>query len=243
MNSAQVNRQIAAGPANAAGIFDAMWRPAGIAYLFVMLIGLAMGLWPGTVTGSVNPYWPAQVPAVQTLTIAQAAFCLLIYPVLAVFRSQRPSGWRFWPEAAVETLFWTAISVLFYVPAVWLSGSSPLDAVAAGIYVLTLWPMAWVCGAWLASDGPGRSVALLISILAAIGLPWLWYVSAEFFYGAGWTDTLWSLSPVTRAWDVAAPGAGGQGGEPFWAWAIWPVFAAVIFATRLVFCRRSDETR
>ncbi len=243
MDSAQVNRQIAAGPADRSGLFDAMWRPAGIAYLSAMLIGLAVGFWPQIITGSVNPYWPASVPAVQTLTIAQAAFCLLIYPVIAVFRSQRTSGWRFWPDAAVETLFWTAISVLFYVPAVWLSGSSPADALAGAIYVLALWPMAWVFAAWLASGGSGRSVALLIPVLAAIGLPWLWYVSAEFFYGAGWTDKLWALCPLTRAWDVAAPGAAARSLEPFWAWVVWPMFAAVIFATRLVFCRRGDQGR
>jgi len=239
MTATQANRQISDQPPEPSGAFDAVWRPAGIAYLVVMLAGLAVGLWPDSVRGSINPYWLTLTPAVQTLTIAQAAFCLLVYPVIVIFRARGRSAWRLWPDAIVEMLFWTAISVVFYIPAVWLSGSSPIDAIRAAAYVLSLWPLVWVFAAWVTSARPAGSLVLLVSVFAAIGLPWLWYVSAEFFFGVGWSDTLWHLCPVTCAWSISSPGGSLA---PLWALAVWPVFAAFMFAVYLVLPGRGVET-
>ena len=219
-------------------IAEVIWRPAGTIYLAAMLIALAVGLWPGSITGSVDPYWPASVPAVQTLTVAQAGFYLLAYPLIVLFRSRGGAGWRLWPDAIVEMLFWTAVSGAFYVPAVWLSGSKPIDAICATVYVMSLWPMVWVCGAWLASSRGSAAVVLLVSIIIAIGLPWLWYVSAEFFGGLGWSDVLWRLCPLTQAWDVSAPGGRSGGLEPVWAVLVWPITATLMFAIRLVCCTK-----
>ncbi len=213
---------------------NSVWRPAGMVYLTAMLIGLAAGLWPGGVRGSVDPYWPSSVPAVQTLTVAQVGFYLLAYPMIVIFRSRPKPRGRFWTNTVVEMLFWAAVAGVFYIPAVWLSGSGPMDAFRGAGYILSLWPMVWACRAWLVRPGRGGAVVLLISLFAGIGLPWLWYVSAEFFPGLGWSDALWRLCPITQAWDVAAPGGRAGGLAPVWAVAVWPVIAGVMFAIRMI---------
>ena len=211
---------------------NAAWRPAGLVYLAAMLIALAVGLWPGNIRGSGAPYAPALVRAVQTLTVAQVGFYLLAYPVIALFRASGKRPWRWWPDTVIETLFWTLASAAFFVPAVWLSGSDPSDAIRAAVYVCGLWPMAWVCGLWLASGKAGGSAVMFISVFSAMGLPWLWYVSVEFFRSTGWHEALWKLCPVMQAWDVAAP-RGAEGGilpSPFWATVVWLAVAAAMFA-------------
>ncbi|MDP6634277.1 MAG: hypothetical protein QGG42_05230 [Phycisphaerae bacterium] len=241
MTTLGAKRHIAEEPSGSGSVLNAVWRPAGLVYLATMLIGLAVGLWPGSIRGSGDPYAPGLVPAVQTLTVAQTGFYLLAYPVIVMFRTASKCGWRWWPDAVVEMLFWTFIAGAFFVPAVWLSGSVPLDALSGMGYVCTLWPMAWVCGVWLASGKPGGSVVMFTSVFIAIGLPWLWYVSAEFFASAGVSETLWRLCPATQAWDAAAARGAGKGLTQIWAMLAWPLIAAVMFALWMIIPEPSAE--
>ncbi|MDP6545201.1 MAG: hypothetical protein QGH60_14535 [Phycisphaerae bacterium] len=230
MNPGGTNGYIAEESPGAGGALSAAWRPAGLFYLAAMLIGLAVGLWPWSIGGSVDPYSPVSVPAVQTLVVAQVAFYLVVYPLIVLFRASSGRSWRWWPDAVVETFFWTLLGAAFFVPAVWLSGSVPSDAIRGMVYVCGFWPVAWVCGAWLASRKAGGAAVMFGSIFAAMGLPWLWYVSVEFFSPAGWHGALWRLSPVMQAWDVAAP-RGAQGGlSPLWSIVVWPLAAGAMFA-------------
>ena len=230
MSPADANRHIAEESLGAGGALNAVWRPAGLVYLAAILIGLAVGLWPGSIRASGDPYSPVSNPAVQTLAVAHVVFYLVAYPMIALFRASGKRCERWWPDTVIETLFWTFLGAAFFVPAVWLSGSVPSDAIRGMGYVCGLWPMAWVCGMWLASRKAGGSAVMFVSIFAAVGLPWLWYVSAEFFPSAGWHEALWKLCPAMQAWDVAAA-RGAQGGlAPVWAIVIWPVTAAAMFA-------------
>ena len=236
MNPPGTNGHIAEESTGAGGALDAAWRPAGLLYLAAMLIGLAVGLWPGSIRGSGDPYSPASTPAVQTLAVAQVVFYLVAYPVIVLFRASGERRERWWPGTVIETLFWTLLGAAFFVPAVWLSGSAVSDAIRGMGYVCGLWPMAWVCGAWLASRKAGGSAVMFVSVFTAMGLPWLWYVSAEFFPSTGWHEVLWKLCPVTQAWDVAAArGAGGGfSPSPGWAIVVWPAAAAAMFALRVI---------
>jgi len=245
MNPRGANRHIAEESPGAGGALNALWRPAGLVYLSALLIGLAIGLWPGSIRVSVDPYSPSLTPAVQTLAISQVVFYLVAYPVIALFRASPGRRERWWPDTVVETLFWTFAGAALFVPAVWLSGSVPSDAIRGMAYVCALWPMAWVCGVWLASRKAGGSAVMLILIFAAVGLPWLWYVSAEFFPAAGWHEALWKLCPVTQAWDVASPrGAGGDfSPSPVWAIVVWPVAAVVMFALWAIVPSRGEAGR
>ena len=241
MNPPGANRHIAEKPPGASGALDTAWRPAGMIYLAVMLIGLTVGLWPGSIRGSGDPYSPVSVRAVQTLVVAQVGFCLLAYPLIVLFRASGRRLLRWWPDAVIETLFWTFAGAAFFVPAVWLSGSVPLDAIRGATYVCGLWPMAWVCGLWLASGKRGSAAVMLISVFTAIGLPWLWYVSAEFFPSAMWCETLWRLCPATQAWDVSAPRGSGGGLSPVWAIVVWPAAAAAMFALWVIVPTRGTD--
>ena len=232
MNGAAANGHSAENSPDAGGAWEAVWRPAGILYLVAMLIALAVGLWPGSIRPSEDPYSLSGAPIVQVLMVAQVVFYMMVYPVIVLFRASGKGRWRWWPDAVVETLFWTFISVAFLVPAVWLSGSTVSDAIGGMAYVCGLWPMAWVCGSWLASRKLGCSAVVFVSIVTVLGLPWLWYVSVEFFSPAGWSEALWKLCPVMEVWDVSAPGGvrGDVSPSPVWAIVVWPATAAVMFA-------------
>jgi hypothetical protein len=236
-----MNEPIDEEASGANGALGAVWRPAGMIYLVAMLIGLAVGLWPGSVRGSGDLYSSVSVRAVGALVVAQVGFFLLIYPLIVLFRAAPGRSWRWWPDAVVEILFWAFAGSAFFVPAVWLSTSVPFDAIRGAVYVCGLWPMAWVCGLWLASGKPGGSLVMLISVFSAIGLPWLWYVSAEFFPGVGWSDTLWMLCPATHGWDVSAPNGSGGGLEPVWATLVWPVVAVAMWAIWMIVPDRAAD--
>jgi len=197
-----------------------------------MLIALAVGLWPQSVSPSGSPsgdpYRPAAVPVVQTLAVGQVAFWLLAYPVIVLFRASR-QAWRWWPDAAVETIFWTLLGAVFFVPAVWLSDSVPGDAVRAAVYIATLWPLAWVGGAWLSSGRTGRSCVVFIFVFAALGLPGLWYTFAEFFPSLGCSEMLWRLCPGMQAWSVSSARGSAGGLAPLWAFIVWPAASTAIF--------------
>jgi len=209
-----------------------------VVYLAVMLIALAVGLWPQSISPSGDPYRPAAVPVLQTLAVGQVAFWLLAYPVIVLFRASE-GAWRWWPDAVVETIFWTFLGAVFFVPAVWLSDSLPGDAVRAAVYVATLFPAAWVGGAWLSSGKTGRSGVMLAFAFAALGLPGLWYVFAEFLPSVGWHETLWRLSPALEAWTVSA--ARGSMG-PFWPLVVWPAIAAAAFALWTILPKKGSGT-
>ena len=242
MTTTDANRSGIEQTPHAAGVLEAMCRPAGIAYLAVMFIGLVVGLRPDSIRGAHVPYSQFSVRAVQTLAVAQVAFYLLVYPVITLFRMSGQRSWRCWPDAIVEALFWAVITSVFYVPAVWLSASSPVDAIRATGYVCCFWPLAWVCSLWLVSGKPAASLLMCISVFTALGLPWLWYVSAEFFPGAGFSDVLWDISPLTRCWDIAAPSSSGTPLGPIWSIILWPILAVVLFALWIIMPDRRNQT-
>jgi hypothetical protein len=245
MNPRGANRHNAEESPGAGGvflIFNALWRPAGLVYLVVMLLGLGAGLWPGIITGAGNPYSRSPNPIVQTLVVANVMFYLLVYPLIVLFRASKNPRMRFWPDTLVETLFWMFVSAAFFVPGVWLSGSVPYDAVRGMGYVCGLLPMAWICGSWLGSRRSGRAVVLFVSVFSVIALPWLWYVSIEFFSVTGWHEALWNLCPVTHAWSLASPHAGEVGASPlpFWALIVWPIVAVVMLALSLIVPKKNS---
>ncbi|MBT3199438.1 MAG: hypothetical protein HN350_05935 [Phycisphaerales bacterium] len=242
MTTTGANRSGIEQTPRAAGVLEAMWRPAGIVYLAVMLIGLAIGLWPESIRGACDPYSRFSVYPLQTLALAQVAFYLLVYPVITLFRMSGRRTWRLWPDAIVETLFWAFITCVFYVPAVWLSASVPADAIRAAGYVCCFWPLAWVCSLWLVSGKPAAAMIVFISVFTAIGLPWLWYVSAEFFQGAGFSEALWNIAPLTRCWDIAAPSSSEAVLGPVWSIILWPILAVVLFALWIIMPERGNKT-
>ncbi|MCP4378936.1 MAG: hypothetical protein GY794_22510, partial [bacterium] len=191
-----------------------------------------------------EPYARSINPIVQTLVVANVLFYLLIYPLIVLFRASKKTRIRFWPDTLVETLFWMFVSIMFFVPGVWLSGSVPCDALRGMGYVCGLLPMAWICASWLGSQRTYRAVVLFVSVFSAIALPWLWYVSAEFFAVTGWHETLWNLCPVTHAWSLASPSAGEAGRlpSPLWALIVWPIVALMILALSLIVPEKNGKS-
>jgi len=208
----------------------AAWQPAGLVYLAALLGGLAGGLWPEVVYPGGDVYRPAALPTLRALAAAQAAFWLLAYPLIVLFRAAAGRPRRWWPDTLVESLLWAFLTIPFYIPAVYLGDAVAADALRAAIYIACLWPFAWACGAWLSSPRRGRSVVLLGSVCVALGLPAAWYITAEFLAGAGLSECLWRIAPITQAWEVTAPRGSSVWPQPTWAVFVWPAAAVGVLA-------------
>lgn len=71
-------------------LLSAFWRPSGVIYLACMLAAMAVGLWPEVVDPSPSPSSP--LPVLRTLAAGQAVFIFLIWPLVALWRSQREAA-------------------------------------------------------------------------------------------------------------------------------------------------------
>jgi len=219
-------------------LIGAAWRAGGLLYLGACLLGLAAGLWPDAIHPPVTEPRAAPLPTLQCLAVAQAAFILLVHPLILQARlgcgaagaqpGSRPPADRagdggYWLRCAVETGMFLLVTAPFYAAAAWVSDAGAKDVVRAVLYVVLLWPVAWTGGLYLAR-GAGRSAAFVVLLLAALGLPAGWYIAEEFL--PQWrADWLWQLGPLTGAWDVAASRRASWFPGPLWASMPWPAIA------------------
>ena len=207
----------------------ALWRPAGLFYLAACIAGLAAGLWPGAICHPGGVSFAAPLATLRTLAVAQAAFILLVHPLILMRRSPR----RYWAEAIVETVGFVLVTVPFYVAAAWLGNAVAADVVRCGVYAICLWPVAWVAGALLHRRKFAATV-LIVLLVAAMGLPAGFYLAREFLSAVGDSGWLWRLAPATFAWDNASSRLGWLWPRPVWAMLVWPGLAAVALAIRQV---------
>jgi hypothetical protein len=209
-----------------------VWRSAWVFYPLLCLLGLAAGLWPGSIYPSQAGFPTAPLPALRCLAVAQVAFVLLVYPLVLQSRRRACGEREYWSRAALESGICLVATVPFYVAAAWLGDAVTKDVVRAAVYVACLFPVAWVGGAYLAR-GPARSAVLLALLLSAFGLPAAYYVTREFLMRVP-SEWLWRLAPATFAWDQAASRGDSWFPQPAWAWVLWPVIAAAAGMGRLL---------
>ncbi|MFB3893587.1 MAG: hypothetical protein ACE15C_16360 [Phycisphaerae bacterium] len=72
----------------APGLSSLVARPFLI-YLAFLLAGLACGLWPDWIFPPAGEVYTGPLPTLRTVAVAQAAFILLVWPVVAIRRSVR----------------------------------------------------------------------------------------------------------------------------------------------------------
>ena len=194
-----------------------------LAYLAFCLAGLAAGIWPEAIYPSRADVLSAPLPALRTLAVAQVAFILLVYPLVAGARAGRCDA-RYWPEAVVESLALLAAAGPFYVAAAFLADATAVDAVRTAICAGSLWPAAWLAG-WMLRRPGARTPTVLALVVVTLGLPAAYYLVLEFLpvYPAEW---LWRLGPVTFAWETASSRRPDVLPSPVWAMFVWPVVAA-----------------
>jgi len=212
-----------------------LWRPAGALYLCFCAAGFAAGLWPDAVLPSKSPVPPGAPPVLSALAVGQAAFMLLIYPPVLFRRQQRGLVKCLWTESLVECVGLVVAAVPLYVAGAYLADAAPRDVVRSVLCLTALFPASWVAGRWMAraSARPGVIVVLL---LAAVGLPALVYLLAEFVPSVS-RETIWRAGPLTFAWESAAARSGQWLPSPVWAWGLWPGAAAVGLALWLTTVR------
>jgi len=211
----------------AGGVLAWAWRPGALLYLVGLLAALAAGLWADAVFPLRSGTGRATLPTLKALAVAQAAFILLIHPLVLARRAARAGGGAYWCACAVESGVMLAVAVPFYAAAGWLADAVWTDCLRLAIAVAMLWPVAWSAGRAMAG-GRVPSAALVVLWTAAVGLPWAYYVAREFVPSWSGAGVLWLLGPVTFVWDAAA-----SRGQTWWPQPIWPILVWLAFAAAL----------
>ncbi|MCY2929160.1 MAG: hypothetical protein NTV86_06630 [Planctomycetota bacterium] len=219
------------------------WGPLGALYLAFLLAGLAAGLWHEALYPPRFGRRPVTLPTLQTLALAQAAFAMLVYPLAALWRSQRqtPASGRYWSGALAETAVFFAVAAPFYYVAAFLADAVFADVFRLAIYQLCLWAFVLAAGAVLQNRPAWRPAVLLLLVFLALGTPLLCYAAIEFIAPAdpGVTDFmsppprlvwLWHLSPALNSWLQAASRCGAHWPEPLWPCLLLLVAGGALFA-------------
>ncbi len=131
----------------------------------------------------------------------------------------------------LETLVLLAAAAPFYVLAAWFADATARDVVRTVLTVAAFLPLAWGAAGWMRAWPSLRPLPLTLLALAVLGLPALWYVSAEFFAGTAAADAIWSLAPLTRTWTNAASRLGPWVPGPAWSVLVWIVVGALLVFT------------
>ena len=219
-------------------VLSAAWRPGGVIYLVLCLAGLAAGLWPDAIYPSRLNVRPAPLPVLQTLALAQVAFVLLAGPLLAA--GERSRGSAYVARTCLASAVYLLVTASFYAAAVVLADATVTDVARTALCVASLMPLGWAAGAWL-RGGAGRSGALLVLLLVALGLPAAYYIAIEFLQAVGSAEWLWRLAPATFAWDNAASQGASLLPRPLWAVCVWPVVAAGAGLLRVMVTSADDR--
>lgn len=207
-------------------------RPAGRAFppaagvsLLFLLAGLAAGLFPGAIY---LPKWsdPATaLPTLGALAMAQAAFFLLGWPIVLLWRRQHRRDVR--PmELACQVLAMLIVSLPLYALAAWLAGAGPSEVTHTLLEVVAVIPLGLAGGYWL-MHRPTRSPALIALTGLTVGLPMAWYIVFDFLPSVP-SEWLWQLSPLLRVYSAAIEPARTALPSPLWAWLILPAVGVLL---------------
>lgn len=195
-------------------------------YLLALLGGLAAGLWPEAIYPSRTDVQAAPLGVLQTLSAAQVAFFLLVYPLVLFRRRQRPWRAADWKAAAAETGWLILLAAPFYLAGAYLADATAADAVRTALYVAAIATLSWTVAAVMARSAAARPWALLMTMMAALAMPAAYYIAREFLTPKP-LNWLWRLTPMLFAWNNAASRIDSWIPEPLWAWFIWPLAAGI----------------
>ena len=223
------------------GLAAAIWQPAGVIYLAVLLVAMAAGLWHEAIYPPREALQPAPLPTLQTLAVGQVAFFLLIYPLILLRRISRQPIRHKWARRVIETAGLFAVTVPFYLAAAYLADAVASDVVRVAIYMACLVPLSCVAGSLLARARVAP-VVLLGMLIVAMGLPAACYLAREFFAARpGFWG--WQLCPASFAWELARARGGQCLPSPAWAVLVWPgVAAGAALLGALLGHNRQDES-
>ncbi len=210
-----------------------LWRPAGAVFLAVSLGALAAGAMPGLFLPPHRAAALSPAPALPLLCAAQAAFLLVVCPLLLRARGNRSLA-SYLLATVGEYVLWLAASVPLYVVAAWVSDATARDVVRAGLYLSGVAAAAWGLGLWVRTRRAGLvTAATLAAALIALAAPAAVYLLAELRGWPSGVDRLLSAAPATCAFRLAHR-ADNWLPAPLWAWALWPAAGLAAALARLL---------
>jgi hypothetical protein len=216
-----------------------VWTSAGATYLLLCLGATGIGIWPDAIYP--REHTAAPLPTLQILTVTQLAWFLLVWPLVALRRSEpgprcdasvseaEPSldapntptdaTGPSWADTLLEWLVLLAATTPFYLTAGWLADATVADVVRTVLLVISFWPMAmWMTALILRPWG--RAVALLLGLGFTAAGAMLVYFALEYISTAA-GHWLWEVLPVGLTWQATASR------QPWatldWRWGIAPV--------------------
>jgi len=213
------------------GVLAAVWRAGGLVYLAVCILALLVGLFPHSIYPPRGVH-AAPLPVLQALTLGQAMFILVGWPVLCIWRTQHRTIGKYAAESIVESVAWLIFTAPLYLAAAWLADATAIDVARSVLVLLTLWPLAWAAGA-LMRAAPSLIPAVIIATLVVSAMPAVWYIWREFLgtMPAGW---IWDLGPATYIWQAAASRTGNLLPSPAWPPVAWLATAAAMWTLGLL---------
>jgi len=217
-----------------------LWRPAGVVFLVVSAAAVAAGAFPELLFPRHVAQRMTAPPALPGLMAAQAVFVMIFCTLLLRPRAGRGLG-LYLLETVGEYILWLAVSVPLYVVAAWLSDATVREVIRGVLYLSAVAAGAWGLGLWFVSGRPAMmTAAVLVAVLAAAGLPVVYYLLAELAAsppGAAWLR--WA-GPATCAFGLTAARGGRWYPSPLWSWALWLAVGVLAGFARLVVSPRRD---
>ena len=211
------------------------WRPGGLIYLAVLLAGTAAGLWSEAIHPSQEAAVSSVLPTLKTLSIAQAMFILLVYPLVSLWRLEAEAP-PFWPVMIGESAVCMLLSLPFYLVCGYLADATVTDVGRVAIYAGLLWPVGWIASRAVRLPR-ARAVMVLFVLLLTLGGPAIYYITLEFLNSAG-ASTVFHACPLTFLWELADARQASLWPRPVWASLLWPG-AFIVGALAMISIRRA----
>lgn len=232
-----------AGDEQAGGAARHLWGAADLVFLAISILALAAGLFPERLLQADLAGDLPHPPTLQAVVAAQAGFLMLFCPLLlARRRLARPGAGGVLGQfavAAAEYLILIVVSVPVYWVAAWFADATVVDVLRGVLYLTAVALAGWGVSLWAVKGSPASvTVVALASAVIALGLPVTYYLLAEvteLSVSAGW---LFSASPATCAYSVAASRAGHWYPMPVWSWALWVGVAGASLLARVLLDRK-----
>lgn len=163
--------------------------------------GLTLGLFAREIFLPRSAGLPAPVPALQGVAVLEAAFFLLVYPIVLARRMLAGECVRVRFTLAECATMLGASGVLL-AGAAYLADATAVDVLRSAVSVALLWPLAWAAGLTMGRHEAARAWGLAAAGVWTFGLPAFAYIVHELL-PAFYRPWMWRGAPLVLCWRLS----------------------------------------